>query len=114
MKIVRPKPKGEQELHAGWQQYLSKQKSHTINSLKKTIDREHTQNKDRAKRILDDELASITSKEYNPYSLKLRELGLQASGSKHAASPSNINNNGKVRAVEPELSMDNQIVNGRN
>ena len=82
-------------------------------SLKKTIDRENTQNKDHAKRILDDELASITSKEYNPYSLKLRELSLQASDKKHA-SPGTTNNYGRMRAAEPELSMDNQIINARN
>ena len=44
-----------------------------VSSLRKTIEREKTQDKDKAMRILDDELASIASKEYNPHSLRLRE-----------------------------------------
>ena len=47
-----------------------------VSSLRKTLDREKTQDKDNARRILDDELASIASKEYNPYSLRLREPDL--------------------------------------
>lgn len=44
-----------------------------IKSLKKTIGREKTTDKARAQRLLDVELASIASKEYNPNNLKLRD-----------------------------------------
>lgn len=65
--------KNEQEKHAGWIQNVVNQKRHIIDSLKKTISREETQNKQRAQRMLDDELASIVSKEYNPQNFTLRD-----------------------------------------
>ena len=42
-------------------------------SLKKTISRDNTSDKNHAQRLLDVELASIASKEYNVHNLKLRD-----------------------------------------
>ena len=42
-------------------------------SLKKTMGRKNTMNKERAAKILDDELASIASKEYNVETYQVRD-----------------------------------------
>ena len=67
--------------------------------LKKTLDRELTENKGRANRILDDELASIVSKEYNPNKFTLRESSYhKVVPPINTASPTNMYGPGGVRA----------------
>ena len=50
-------------------------------SIKKAMDKERTADKTRAQQLLDNELASITSKEYNPEQVALKESRLHQGSS---------------------------------
>ena len=70
-------------------------------SLNKTIDRKQTEDKDRARRLLDDELLSIASKDYNPNRLQMRQINLND----ERYTPLKQQNQSPARK-EPEMSME--------
>lgn len=64
--------KSAQEEHWGWLENVRAEKRTMIMSLQRSLQLEKTYNRDAAQRMLDLEIASVTSKEYNPERIPLK------------------------------------------
>lgn len=85
-------------------------------SLKKTLARDKTMDKGRAQRLLEDELASIASKEYHPENPNLRDIPRSSSLAPITTRETNYTSalvKPSPRAA-PELNILSQMISNRN